>query len=55
MSNHSLLCNSVVTCEWSVIKAISEEGSLPRGRYAHACSLNGPIMYIQVSITYYLT
>ena len=50
-----LYVHSVVTCEWSVIKAISEEGSLPRGRYAHACSLNGPIMYIQVSLTYYLT
>ena len=44
-----------VTCQWSVIQAVNEYGEvlsdndLPAGRYAHACSLDGNIMYIQVN------
>ena len=41
-----------------MIQALNEygevlpENEVPPGKYAHACSLDGPVMYIQVSFTF---
>lgn len=53
--NDNLLFFFIAISQWSVIEAVNEYGQaatdedIPNGRYAHACSLDGHVMYIQVS------
>ena len=32
---------------WSLLKTLTDDCDLPAGRYAHICTVSGPLMYIQ--------
>lgn len=45
--SYGLCLFALASQTWSLLKTSTEDCDPPTGRYAHICTLNGPLMYIQ--------